>query len=297
MTFEYYFRVADFVFEVSIPSEQDVDILLPSFKPFRCNKDTWGERIFSFTVSPVCIPPAEESACMLDETSDMGRVRLFRLDGGYRVAICHVSGGPMHHMHAEPDFSSVTASICWDDPHAGNVLCSMLRITYSQAILRYNAISVHASAVYLDGHAYLFMGKSGTGKSTHSALWMKYMEECCLLNDDNPTVRIKDNTAIAYGTPWSGKTSCYKDLCFPVAGMVRLRQAAVNRFLLQKDVEAFITLLPGCSVIHRDRNLHHELCNILVWLSGHVTIGVLDCLPDREAALLCLNEIKRNQLV
>lgn len=297
MTVEYYYRVADFVFGVSIPSEQDVDILLPSFRPFRCNKDTCGGRIFSFTVSPVCIPPVEESACILDETSDMGRVRLFQTDDGYRVAVCHAWDGTVHSMQAVPDFSSVTASIRWDDPHAGTILCSMLRITYSQAVLRHHAISVHASAVYLDGRAYLFMGKSGTGKSTHSSLWMKHVDGCDLLNDDNPTVRIKNNTALVYGTPWSGKTSCYKDLCFPVAGMVRLRQAAVNRFLLQKDVEAFITLLPGCSVIHQDRKLHHELCENLIWLSTHVLVGVLDCLPDREAALLCLSEINKNKIV
>ena len=57
----------------------------------------------------------------------------------------------------------------------------------------------------------MLLGKSGTGKSTHSRLWLKYIPDTKLLNDDNPAVRIMDNnTIMIYGTPWSGKTPCYK---------------------------------------------------------------------------------------
>lgn len=294
---EYCFRVADFLFGVYIPQELDIDLLLPSFTPFRFRREASDGRIFNFAVSSEEPPFVGNMTCLLEDTNDMGYVRLFRTARGYCIEIRHTADGITHHLQAGSDFSSATAFIRWEDPHAGKVFCSLLRIVYSQAILRHRAVSVHASAVYLDGMAYLFMGRSGTGKSTHSALWMKHIKGCRLLNDDNPVIRIKDDMAIVYGTPWSGKTLCYQDLSFPVAGMVRLCQAGENHFFLRKEVDAFITLLPGCSVIHQDRKLHHELCENLIWLSTHVLVGVLDCLPDREAALLCLSEINKNKIV
>ncbi len=54
--------------------------------------------------------------------------------------------------------------------------------------------------------AVMFLGESGTGKSTHSRMWLENIEGSTLLNDDAPAVRISADGTTAYGTPWSGKT-------------------------------------------------------------------------------------------
>ena len=36
----------------------------------------------------------------------------------------------------------------------------------------------------------MFLGPSGTGKSTHARLWLQYIDSTELVNDDNPVVRI-----------------------------------------------------------------------------------------------------------
>ena len=110
---------------------------------------------------------------------------------------------------------------------------------------------------------------------------------------DNPILRIQDGQVVAYGTPWSGKTPCYRNLSFPVDGMVRLRQAQTNRFTPCRGTEAFIQLLPGCSVIRQDRRLYEALCDTLVKMADMVPVGRLDCQPDEEAARLCSQEISR----
>ena len=131
------------------------------------------------------------------------------------------------------------------------------------------------------------MGKSGTGKSTHSALWLKHIPGCTLLNDDNPAVRLVGDGAVAYGTPWSGKTPCYRNLSYPIGGMVRLSQAPANRFVRRREVDAFVVLYPGCSVITDDERLNGALCDTLARLTERVTVGTLECLPDEAAATLC----------
>ncbi|WP_255882570.1 MULTISPECIES: hypothetical protein [unclassified Ruminococcus] len=69
-----------------------------------------------------------------------------------------------------------------------------------------DCILFHASAIAVDGEAYIFTAKSGTGKSTHTALWRKYLgERAVMINDDKPFIRIQGSAATVYGTPWNGK--------------------------------------------------------------------------------------------
>ena len=100
-------------------------------------------------------------------------------------------------------------------------------------------------------------------------------------------VRRVGDGAVAYGTPWSGKTPCYRNLSYPIGGMVRLSQAPANRFVRRREVDAFVVLYPGCSVITDDERLNGALCDTLARLTERVTVGTLECLPDEAAARLC----------
>ncbi len=291
---EYIFQVAGFAFSVQLPVGKDVETLLPSFRPFRRNDGVPEPPIFRFRA--VASLPETGGDCEEWEVgdNDMGHVRLLHQAGGYIIEISFADNGILHVMHASSDFTEAEAAVDWNDPYAGHVLNSLLRLVYAQAVTAYGAISIHASTVYREGRAYLFMGKSGTGKSTHAALWLKHIPGTGLLNDDNPTIRLCDDGIVrAYGTPWSGKTPCYRDLAFPVAGMVRLRQASANSFIPRSGVEAFVTLLPGCSVIRRDKKMLDNMCRTLTSITETVKVGELECLPDEDAARICLEELNR----
>lgn len=294
MTATYYFRVAGFPFSVSLPVACDMEELLPSFLPFYETGIGAEKPLFRFFVVSLSQLPCSDVKELIDETdNDMGHLVLYALPDGYYIEI--INNGHLHRMFAKSDFSSVEAHIQWDDVNAGNALSSLIRVAYAQAILRHDAVSIHASAVCCNGQAYLFMGKSGTGKSTHSSLWIENIPGTKLLNDDNPTVRILNGKAYAYGSPWSGKTACYKNVSFPVGGMVRLKQAPENSFQQQEGADAFVTLYPGCSLIARDEHLRNCLYDTLTMLAGSVTVGTLECLPDKDAAVMCNRELTRKR--
>ena len=284
-TLLYIYRVADFRFSVRVPTELDMESLLPSFLPFRWEEE--GEELFHLDASHASLPDDGTAVQWEESVNDMGYTRLMKTDNGYRIHIRFTEQGVEHVLQANPRFTKVQAVIHWNDPYAGQVLCSMLRMVYSMAVVYHRAISIHASVVQLEGKGYLFMGKSGTGKSTHSALWQATFEGCELLNDDNPTLRLMENEVWVYGTPWSGKTPCYKNKHYPLAGMVRLKQAQQNRYTDRKDITAFITILPGCSVIRKDTQQYDTLCATLLEIIEKVKVGTLECLPDRDAALVC----------
>lgn len=279
-----YYKVADFVFSVTLKRDHDLDMLLPSFRPFRCVDRGEGELLFEFVEDDVAedCPYAE---FLEEDNNDMGQTRLYRTDEGYRITLRYRDS--LHVMEAGPDFRHVSGLLKWKDEYVSLALCSMLRIVFAQAALMHSAVSLHSSVVVCDGRAFLFMGRSGTGKSTHSRLWLDHVDGAWLLNDDNPIVRIVDGKAVVYGSPWSGKTPCYRNESAPVAAMVRLAQAPENRFERKSDVEAFGLLLPGCSVLRFDGCLYGGLCETLIELVGMVCVGEMKCLPDKDAVQVC----------
>lgn len=283
------YKVAGLKFRLVIPEGRDARDLLPSFSDFGTNDE--GSPVFSFDASGV-IPDGLEGRKMDESDSDLGHLVLSVLGSGedlrgYLVELQGTEGGPVHRMHADPTFSGIVAELDWESPDAGRTLSSMLRIAFSQAVLRHGGISIHASAVEAEGRAYLFLGSSGTGKSTHSQMWMQSFRGCALVNDDNPVLRVEDRGVFVYGSPWSGKTPCYRNVKYPVAGLARLRQSGQNCFRRCTDVDAFVALLPGCSAVKGNKMLQDCLFDTITAICDRVPVGVMDCLPNRDAAQVC----------
>lgn len=284
-----YYRVADFVFAVTLERECDLDKILPSFVPFRCGEVQREDLLFEL-VEAELDEECQHAEFLDEDNNDMGQTRLYRVDGGYRITLRYTES--CHVIEMAPDFRKISALLRWQDRYFPMALCSLLRIAFAQAVLKHSAVSMHSSVVLDSGHAVMFMGRSGTGKSTHSRLWIENIEGVRLLNDDNPIVRILDGKPVAYGSPWSGKTLCYRNESAPVAAMVRLVQAPENSFRRKSDVEAFSLLLPGCSVLKFDEELYNSMCETLIELTETtVCIGEMRCLPDRDAALICRENV------
>ena len=73
-------------------------------------------------------------------------------------------------------------------------------------LLKRDTLLFHGSVVAVDGEGYLFTAKSGTGKSTHTALWrQEFGERAEMINDDKPLLKITNDGVFACGTPWNGK--------------------------------------------------------------------------------------------
>ena len=151
---------------------------------------------------------------------------------------------------------------------------------------------MHSSVTVKDGKGYLFLGRSGTGKSTHSQLWINNLEGCELLNDDNPVLRIEENGEIrVYGSPWSGKTPCYRNLDYPVGAIVDLHQAKVNQIRRMSIAEAYATMFTSSSGIRFLKELADGIHAALEKVVCSVPCYSLDCLPNADAAFLCYKTV------
>ena len=114
---------------------------------------------------------------------------------------------------------------------------------------------------------------------------------CDLMNDDNPIIRIVDGKPVVYGSPWSGKTPCYRNIEAPVGGIVSIKQHSENIIRRLSPVEAFTILLPACSSMKWDARIYNGICDSITKFIQTCKIWELQCLPNNEAAILCHDTI------
>lgn len=117
---------------------------------------------------------------------------------------------------------------------------------FYRKLLHYQGFMLHASALEMNGRAYLFSASSGTGKSTHAGLWQKTFGEgrVRIINDDKPAVCEKDGIFYACGTPFSGKTDKNENRRAPIQGLCMLQRGKENRIRQITAKEALPLLLP-----------------------------------------------------
>lgn len=103
----------------------------------------------------------------------------------------------------------------------------------------------HGSVIAVDGCAYLFTARSGTGKSTHTRLWRELLKDrAVMVNDDKPLIHVApDGSAIAYGTPWNGKHRLGGNIAVPLKAICILERSKENRIKEITKKEAYPMLL------------------------------------------------------
>ncbi len=167
--------------------------------------------------------------------------------------------------------------------HTKMALDNALMVLFAMATADKQTALFHAAVVRHEGKGYMFLGKSGTGKSTHAQLWLKHIEGAELVNDDNPVVR----DGVVYGSPWSGKTPCYRNVSCPLGGIVLLSQAPYNKIRRLGGIEAYSALVASISGQRWDARIADGLHQTENALATNVPVWHLECLPDEAAARLC----------
>lgn len=251
---------------------------LDGFKPFEV--DSEGDPVALFVLSEEEMPSFTEvqySTCVDDITDEFGRYA-----GGYLFVMTPPEGGALCFWKA--DGSNVFR---FKGQLAPRLLRFALWIAYGVATLPLQTIAIHTSVIQYQGKTVLFLGESGTGKSTHTRLWRENIEGATLLNDDSPMLRVMDGKVWMFGSPWSGKTPCYKTECYPLAACVRLSQAPHNKIRRLNIPQGYAAIHPSCPPdFAYDDSLYDHISETLGHVLGQVPVYHLECLPDADAARL-----------
>ena len=170
-------------------------------------------------------------------------------------------------------------------------LNNAMMLLYALRCAPLNTLEIHASVVLKGGKGFAFLGKSGTGKSTHSRMWLENIPGTELLNDDNPIIRIIDGKARIYGSPWSGKTPCYRQVSADLGAVVRIVRAPSNFTERLSLAQSYACLYPSVSAYRPDRKIADGVHNTIVGVVTKVPCYNMHCLPDGEAAKVCCKTV------
>ena len=149
-----------------------------------------------------------------------------------------------------------------------------------------DTILFHGSVIAVDGEAYIFTAKSGTGKSTHTRLWRQHFgDRAVMVNDDKPLIRITGDGAIAYGTPYNGKHRLGAPISAPVKAICILERDRTNHIEPISKSDAFMQLIQQ-TYRPQDGYTMAKTLQLLDRLASSVKLYRLGCNMDPEAAIV-----------
>ena len=179
-----------------------------------------------------------------------------------------------------------------ENPHMtlGECECLWSGGYFYEQLARFNGVMLHSSCVEYEGKAYLFSARSGTGKSTHTHLWLKHLPGSRIINDDKPAIRCVDGKFYAYGTPWSGKTDESVNIGVPIAGIAFLSRGE-NKI---KKIPGILALKPFMdqTVRPKDKVLMEKALDVINGILTDIPIYQLSCDMSEDAVKTAYNGMK-----
>jgi hypothetical protein len=203
--------------------------------------------------------------------------------GGVAVAedvVVRRDGGPGRFLVKRGDFAGTVdlgerrGAVTFADSNEFSI-DTFVRIFYSLALVEAHGLVVHAASLIRNGGAYLFCGRSGSGKTTVTRL----SPAATLLSDELSIVRLAEGQACCYGTPfWGELARAGEDRAAPLVGIYFLHHGSRHAVEAIRPRQALERLLPNVLFFARDADL---------------TAGVLSIAADLVEAVPCFDLVFR----
>lgn len=175
---------------------------------------------------------------------------------------------------------------CFSHPNLTENECAYIfsGVDFYYNLIDHSGFKLHASAVVLDGQAYLFSASSGTGKSTHTALWCDYfgISRAYILNDDGPVIKQERDVFMAWGSPWSGTSPLSRNTGVPLKAIAFLEQSESDWIRPMTFDESIVRLLEQSHRIGEHERTE-KLISLLEELIKVVPIYRFGCTMNRSA--------------
>lgn len=296
MNSNYWFSIAELTIKLIFKEDGLNNLsLLPSFSPFEIAEPSKEDNLFELTIDDKTTPIAKSERVRI-KTIDTGNGNIIvdqTNDGRHQFIIKDINGNSCCLLIANKEFSVCQCALNGNYDMRSFGLNNAIMIAYAFASCKYNTLLIHASLVRQNGYGYAFIAKSGTGKSTQVSMWLKHLPNCDLMNDDNPIIRIIDNVPVIYGSPWSGKTPCYRNIKAHLGAITQIDRAPQNSIDRLFPIDALVNFIPACSSIRWDENIYDDIIRNITQVIEKTPFYILHCLPNKEAAVICNKTISR----
>ena len=165
----------------------------------------------------------------------------------------------------------------------------------AKALLKRGVLLVHGSAVVADGNAYLFIAPSGTGKSTHTALWKEVLgERAYIINDDKQLIRLMGDVPLIYPTPWGMVKDDIQAKSAPLGAVIWLERGEKNE-IEPIDEGKMFTQIYKASLMGENADEVDAILALQKKLLGKTKLYHIKCRADKDAAITAVNALLENR--
>lgn len=182
-----------------------------------------------------------------------------------------------HHNVADASLVLYRARAAAHEVRNEFALDSVLRVLLTRLLLPCPGFLLHAATVVQGGKAYVFMGRSGAGKSTVASL----SPRGSVLTDEISLLRRTDGMWYAHGTPfWGEFRAAGQNRRAPLERIFALEQAGQNRTVRLAARPALAELLGNTLFFSADRRDRESLLRAQVSLMEAVPVERLEFRRD-----------------
>ena len=164
-------------------------------------------------------------------------------------------------------------------------------------LVEVNTVVFHSSSFMVNGNAFLITARSGVGKSTHSRNLKQLLgNEFIYINDDKPLLKMEENNATVYGTPWNGKERRGNNISAPLKAVFFLNRGEVNtcRKIINKE-DIYIKMISQI-YLPKEKSKREKALIIADKLLKNVNFYEINVTKDIESAKITYEEIIKNEI-
>ena len=165
----------------------------------------------------------------------------------------------------------------------------------AKELIDFDGFVLHASVIEKDGKAFAFSAKSGTGKTTHSRMWLEAFPDARIINGDKPLVRFADGDFYAYGTPWCGKENYNINAKAKIHAICFIERAEENSISVISKEEAVKRIFSQL-LVPETAEYVNKMLDIVEKFIESVPAYVLKCNISEDAAIVAYNGMTKEHL-
>jgi hypothetical protein len=270
---------------IDVAADSTVLEALPNLRPFVVSGSEDNSCICNILTGQQVT--SEETPSTLSSQSDDKAIQVWLKPDTCKLSLYNARSGQTYWLQTDRQWQKVLTDWTPSDAESFASLNDLIMIAFVYRSAFYQAVTIHASAVTVKNEGCAFVGPSGIGKSTHSRLWLQHVPDSRLLNDDQPVLRqLPDGTVWIYGSPWSGKTFCYRNEGVALKALFFMEQALENQLTRLTGIETFQKLMKFTSLMGRDTVTFQAISRTQACISGAIPAYLFRNFPAKEAVML-----------
>ncbi len=282
------FLIANLIFEINFEADAVMEEMLA---PYSCDVTKSTDILININWTQNDIDIRRENITKLADGvysySDNGKTIVFYYDENIAKTYAKIC--------FSKDYKNNEIMLCNLEPKYGipthRLMYNICGRVFSYSMVMHSAFEFHSSSVAYDGAGVAFSAVSGTGKSTHTSLWLNNFEGAYLINDDTPVIsKAKDGSFVISGTPWAGSTGINTPVTLPLKAIVFIERAPTNSIERISSAEAIAPMFKALRTLLNDAMLA-SIISTLNELLAQIPAYRLKCNMDSEAAFVARDAI------